>query len=87
MARLPAGRYVALSHLTADQMPTEMSGVVTAMQDSRDPMYFRSYAEILDMFTGLELVPPGLVDAPSWHREVGDDDDQKGIYAGVARKN
>ncbi|GAA0535900.1 hypothetical protein GCM10011581_24540 [Saccharopolyspora subtropica] len=86
IAHLAPGSYVALSHLTADQMPTEMAGVVEAMKNSRDPMYFRSYAEISDMLEGLELVPPGLVDAPSWHREEGDDDDQQGIYAAVGRK-
>jgi hypothetical protein len=68
-------------------MPAEMAGVVAAMRNSRDPMYFRSYAEIAAMLDGLELVPPGLVDAPSWQREPEDDDDQEGIYAGVARKN
>src|SRR6202000_1468813 len=40
---LPAGSFLDLSHLTADQMPGESDAVVEAMRNSRDPMYFRQY--------------------------------------------
>ena len=84
---LPAGSYVALSHLTADHQPEAMAGVVEAMRNSRDPMYFRTYDDIAPMFAGLELVEPGLVGAPQWRpdsgvRSLGPD----GVYAGVARR-
>jgi hypothetical protein len=84
---LPAGSYLALSHLTADHQPEAMAGVVEAMKHSRDPMYFRTYADVVPMFAGLELVEPGLVSAPSWRpdagvRELG----PEGVYAGVGRK-
>ncbi|HEY1573447.1 MAG TPA: SAM-dependent methyltransferase [Pseudonocardiaceae bacterium] len=82
---LPAGSFVVLSHLTADQMPGESDGVVEAMRNSRDPMYFRSYAEILPLFEGFDLVPPGVVAASQWHSEVAGGE-QEGIYAGVGRK-
>ncbi|HEX3648361.1 MAG TPA: SAM-dependent methyltransferase, partial [Pseudonocardiaceae bacterium] len=58
---LPAGSYLALSHLTADQMPGESDAVVEAMRNSRDPMYFRSYAKIVPLFDGFDLVSPGVV--------------------------
>jgi hypothetical protein len=83
---LPPGSFVALSHLTADQYPAEMDGVVAAMRNSRDPMYFRSYAEVAALFEGLELVEPGVVHAPLWHADPGDDTGQQGVYAGVGRK-
>jgi SAM-dependent methyltransferase len=83
---LPAGSLLALSHLTADQMPDEMAGVVEAMKNSRDPMYFRSYNEILPLFDGFELVEPGLVSAQRWHPDPSDDLSVEGVYAGVARK-
>jgi hypothetical protein len=82
---LPSGSYLALSHLTADQMPDESAAVVEAMRNSRDPMFFRSYPEVVALFDGFELVPPGLVTASRWR---GDDDttDTEGVYAGVAKK-
>jgi hypothetical protein len=83
---LPAGSFVALSHLTADQMPGESDAVVEAMRNSRDPMYFRRYDEVVALFDGLELVPPGVVTASQWRAEQGDGNPQEGIYAGVGRK-
>jgi hypothetical protein len=67
---LPVGSLVALSHLTADRKPDEMAGVAEAMKKSRDPMYFRSYAEVRALFEGLELVMPGVVSAPQWRPEL-----------------
>lgn len=83
---IPSGSYVAISHLTADQMAEEMAGVVEAMKNSRDPMYFRSYAEVSALFDGLDVVEPGVVSAPLWHKDYSDDLDQEGVYAGVGRK-
>jgi hypothetical protein len=84
---LPPGSLLALSHLTADQMPQEIAGVVEAMKNSRDPMYFRSHKEVLSLFDGFDLVEPGLVSAPHWHPEPGVGDPVvEGVYAGVARK-
>jgi hypothetical protein len=84
---LPDGSLMALSHLTADQMPQEMAGVVEAMKNSRDPMFFRPYNEVLAMFEGFELVEPGLVTASQWRPEHGITDPAiEGVYGGVARK-
>ncbi|HWE90784.1 MAG TPA: SAM-dependent methyltransferase [Pseudonocardiaceae bacterium] len=83
---LPSGSLIALSHLTADQFPGEMAAVVEAMRNSRDPMYFRGYADVAPLFDGLDLVPPGLVSAPAWRPEPDTDTGQEGVYAGVGRK-
>lgn len=84
---LPASSQLALSHLTADQMPVEMAAVVEAMKNSRNPMYFRSYDEVLTMFDGFELVEPGVVDAPEWRREPDyDGTGPEGVYVGLGRK-
>jgi hypothetical protein len=83
---LPSGSLLALSHLTADQMPQEMAGVVEAMKNSRDPMFFRSHEEVLGLFNSLELVEPGLVSAPLWRPEPGcHESPTEGVYAGAAR--
>jgi len=64
-----------------------MAAVVEAMRNSRDPMYFRSYDEVLAMFDGFELVSPGVVDAPAWRREPDSEDTgPEGVYVGVGRK-
>jgi len=83
---IPSGSYVALSHLTADQMAEEMAGVVEAMKNSRDPMFFRSYGEVSALFDGLGVVEPGVVSAPLWRKDYGDEVNQEGVYAGVGRK-
>ncbi|HEY0500484.1 MAG TPA: SAM-dependent methyltransferase [Kutzneria sp.] len=84
---LPAGSFVALSHLTADHQPEAMAGVVEAMRNSRDPMYFRAYDEVVPMVAGLDLVSPGLVSAPSWRPDAGlRDPGPEGVYAAVGRK-
>jgi hypothetical protein len=84
---LPSGSLLALSHLTADQMPQAMAGVVEAMKNSRDPMYFRSHAEVTGLFDGFDLVEPGVVSAPQWHPESGvEDASVEGVYVGMAQK-
>jgi hypothetical protein len=84
---LAPGSLFALSHLTADHAPEQMAGVVEAMKNSRDPMYFRSYDEVAALFDGFDLVEPGLVSAPKWRPEIGvPTDPVEGVYAGVGRK-
>jgi hypothetical protein len=83
---LPAGSFIALSHLTADHQPEAMAGVVEAMRNSRDPMYFRTYDDVAPLFAGLDLVSPGLVSAPSWRPDAGlRDPGPDGVYAGLGR--
>ena len=84
---LPASSLLALSHLTADHTPIGMAAVAEAMKNSRDPMCFRSYDEVLAMFDGFELIEPGVVDAPKWrpdsdYHHIG----SQGVYAGLGRK-
>lgn len=85
-AQLPPGSYVALSHLTADQMPGESAAVVEAMKNSRDPMYFRAFSEVQPLFDDLELVAPGIVAASEWRSEAASGTGQEGVYAGVGRR-
>jgi hypothetical protein len=85
---LPTGSLLALSHLTADQTPIGMSAVVEAMKNSRDPMYFRSYDEVLTLFDGFELLEPGVVDAPQWRPDINCyDTGTHGVYTGMGRKH
>ncbi|HET9138861.1 SAM-dependent methyltransferase [Actinophytocola sp.] len=86
---LPPGSVLALSHLTADHRPTEVALATKALSNTCDQVHPRSYDQVSALFTGLELVDPGVVGVPFWRPElttgadgVGHDD----MYAGVARK-
>lgn len=84
------GSYLGFSQFTADMMPEEMARIVEVMSHSRDPMYPRSKAEILELFDGFELVPPGIVATSEWRpqspTDTYDDPARAGIYAGAGRK-
>ncbi|MGH4013556.1 MAG: SAM-dependent methyltransferase [Pseudonocardiaceae bacterium] len=63
---LVPGSYLALSHLRADVDSADVDGVVKLMKNSPNPIYPRTRAAIADLFTGFELLEPGLVPTPQW---------------------
>lgn len=88
---LVPGSYLALSHFTSDVQPEEMAGVVNVMRHSANPIYPRAHAEVTELFTGFELVEPGVVGTAQWRPDSPEADAaaQPGasqIYAGVGRK-
>jgi hypothetical protein len=71
---LAPGSYIAISHGTSDNAPpgaTEGAEKLSAMTPT--PSKYRTWADILKFFEGLELVEPGLVYIPLWHPEDPDD--------------
>jgi hypothetical protein len=89
--RLASGSYLALSHITADGQAAGLAEAVQFYQNTRDPMYLRSYDEVLPLFAGFELVEPGLTRCPFWRPSApGDMSDSAEInttiYGGVGRK-
>jgi SAM-dependent methyltransferase len=70
---LAPGSHLALSHLTADSAAAEMTALVEVMRSSKDPIHPRSRAEITKLFTGFELLDPGVVSVADWRpRSAGD---------------
>ncbi|MEV4320055.1 SAM-dependent methyltransferase [Actinocrispum sp. NPDC049592] len=67
---IPSGSYVALSHLLDPgpdhELAPLMADIKTIYADAGFPGWFRSYEQIEAMFTGLELLPPGLVTLADW---------------------
>jgi hypothetical protein len=66
---LPPGSYVAISHFYDPQ--TEDTTVTRALEDalargSTGGATSRTHAEIMELFTGLELVEPGVVPVTDW---------------------
>jgi hypothetical protein len=71
---LPGGSYLALSHLPSDILP---EGVAEAQQRLNvllapgESVTARCHDEVARFFSGLDIVPPGLVQAHQW-RPKGD---------------
>ncbi|GLZ33899.1 hypothetical protein Lesp02_60870 [Lentzea sp. NBRC 105346] len=82
------GSYLAFSQFTQDLQPEEMAGIVEVMKKSMNPMYPRTKAEISGLFSGFDIVEPGVVPLPLWRPEGPNDDDpaKAGIFAAVGRK-
>lgn len=70
--RQAPGSYLAISHLTTEDMKPEIqAGWTSAFANSTSPIVFRDKDEVLDLFEGYELVDPGLVLVHDWRPEVG----------------
>jgi hypothetical protein len=86
---LPPGSYLAASHSTAEHSATADDGV-RAYQDAGIPMSLRDSADFARLaFTGLELIPPGVVLVSDWRPEEARPRPVPGevnTYGGVARK-
>ena len=93
---LAPGSYLALSHLTDDYKPPVTAERFRAVFDNAtEHLYFRSRAEIVRFFDGLEMVPPydgaepGISYTGVWGAEdpvLADSDGSRWLYCGVARK-
>lgn len=85
------GSCLALSHGTPDWGSEQLRRYVQLYREkSPSPVHQRSHDEILAMFDGFRLVPPGLVWTPLWRSEFPEDlppDPERGFcYAGVGEK-
>ena len=86
---LPSGSYLALSHPASDINPGQAEAQRRYNERVSTPQTLRSRDEVARFFTGLELVPPGLVYVHTWRPGPGDivPVDTASAYGGVARKN
>jgi hypothetical protein len=83
---LAPGSYPALSHLTADLAPAEVTAAVGAYNTAvRSGVTARSHAEVTALFHGLPLVPPGVVPITQWRLPPGRPATDADLYAGIAR--
>ncbi|MGK5683919.1 SAM-dependent methyltransferase [Actinoplanes sp. URMC 104] len=92
LAALPAGSYLALSHLTGDFRPEAWARIAEVYRRQGVTMQVRSRQQIERFFTGLDVVDPGLQVLPAWRPELGEpgdqpppSDDQVSVYGAVAR--
>ena len=87
---LGPGSYLAFSHLNSDSGAPEMQALVEVMRSSKDPIHPRTRAQITELFSGFELVAPGVVSIAEWRpRSSGDGGDvpeRHQVLAGVGIK-
>ncbi|HEX3592434.1 MAG TPA: SAM-dependent methyltransferase [Pseudonocardiaceae bacterium] len=96
---LPSGSYLAISHATAEGVPTAIAGQMVELKalydSSSSPVLWRTHQEIATLFGDFELLEPGLTWTPSWHPEesvsranepVFAHPSESIAYAGVGRK-
>lgn len=67
------GSYLAISHGTADYQPDNARGASKVYARASHRLTFRSKAEVAELFTGYELIEPGLVDIIQWRPELTGD--------------
>ncbi|HEX5403337.1 MAG TPA: SAM-dependent methyltransferase [Pseudonocardiaceae bacterium] len=84
------GSYLALTHLTNDFGAVHGEQIIETMRATRDNVFPRSRAEVMELFTGFELVEPGMVTTSHWRPEDGVtsalDPEDDGLYAAVGRR-
>ena len=89
--RLVPGSYLALSHVRAEGDASALTEIVRFYKNTPEPIYPRSHEEMLRLFTGFELVEPGLVGSAFWRPSEPDDISDSTemstfAYGGVGRK-
>jgi hypothetical protein len=98
-ALLPSGSYLAISHVTDEDVPPDvaqkLADVKRLYDNSTSPVIWRSHREINDLFANFELLDPGLTWTPMWHPEEAeagqnheefDDPRESVIFAAIGRK-
>jgi hypothetical protein len=87
---LPAGSYLVASHVTTEHDPVGPAAVQAAYRSSGMTARARNSDEFASLaFTGLDLVPPGVVLVSQWRRKAPGPEPlaaEVSMYGGVARK-
>jgi S-adenosyl methyltransferase len=88
LAAVPAGSYLVLSHPARDIEPEKLAEMGARLnQMMAEKVTLRGRDEAAAFFDGLELVEPGLVNAPDWRPETAEEAaSPAALWCGVARK-
>jgi SAM-dependent methyltransferase len=90
MDAVPAGSYLALSHMGSDLLTTDtQQGIKDVIRSSGQQQYFyRTREQVARFFEGTDLVEPGLVRVEEWHPDPGTSDASKSsLWCAVGRKH
>jgi hypothetical protein len=84
---MAAGSYLAISHATTDDAdPSILAQIASVYKNATAPAVPRPAAQIQELFTGLDLVEPGVVDVSQWRPDIRARATKIRILAGVGRK-
>jgi hypothetical protein len=88
MTPLAPGSYLAISHLASDVHSEELDETFRRLTESmRESVILRSHDEVLSLFSGLELVEPGVVQITRWRPDPGSSPPPESMaWSGLARK-
>jgi S-adenosyl methyltransferase len=90
MEALPPGSYLAISHGASDintEVMADVAGRLKTLMPPGQKPAFRDRAEVLRLFSGLDLLEPGVVPLPQWRPAEGAAGGGNiPMWAGVARK-
>jgi hypothetical protein len=90
LGALPSGSYLVASHVSMEDNPAMIGDAVRAYREAGLPAQARDSDEFAQMaFSGLELVPPGVVLVSEWRPEGAGPRPtpaEVSCYGGVARK-
>jgi hypothetical protein len=92
-AALAPGSFLALTHVTGDHQGEKLEEATDVIKESRSPdqVTLRTHAEVSALFTGFEIVDPGLVGCGEWRpsgpADIADAAMNMLVYAGIGRKN
>jgi hypothetical protein len=88
MAAVSPGSYLVISHPALDISEAQAEGQRVYNQNVATPQTLRTRDQVARFFTGLELVPPGLVQVHQWRPDPEDDAPEGTVSAhgGVGRK-
>jgi hypothetical protein len=85
-AGLAPGSCLAISHLTADLAPEQVTAATAAYNTTTPvPVTPRTHAQITGLFGGLPLLPPGVVPVTEWRARPGEGlGPPADLFAGIA---
>lgn len=85
---LAPGSYLVISHAAAKEQDAPEGAEDALATYSRRVTEFtlRTRAQVTEMFTGMELVAPGVVNVDEWRPDDGGSPKRLAQYVGVARK-
>jgi hypothetical protein len=88
MDAVPAGSYLAVSHLADDLYAEELAAFARGWnQQAAEKVVLRGRAEVSRFFAGLDLVEPGVVQISTWRpRSELEGAAPAALWGGVARK-
>jgi hypothetical protein len=85
-AALAPGSCLAISHLTADFAPEQVSAAADAYNTlAAVAVTPRTHAQVTGLFGGLPLLAPGVVPVTQWRPSIGADTPPCDLHAGAAR--